>query len=140
LPIMEKDIQKDVEGWLKKRCQEVRVQVSIGDKYFELQEKKDLDVVGITARGKTYIVECKPGSLKRPSQGIGQLLMYKALIELDFSGFKMDLKTKGFNAKLINRIDPSKMRYYLALSKEANKKVLNYMIRELCHGIKIRYL
>lgn len=98
-----------------------------------LQQQK-LDIVGVSPRGKTYVVECKAGVIGRPLQGVGQLTRYRVLIEGDFSGFQRKLGELAEDNELkkrITKISESKLRYYLAVPKNRSKE-WSEILQECC--------
>lgn len=113
---------------------------------WELEELKKrtnqkLDVVGISKKGKIYVVECKAGLINRPLRGAGQLLRYRVLIERNFEKFRENLEDwskrdrKSENRKesevRISKNDESKLRYYLAVPKYREKE-WNEILEECC--------
>ena len=106
-------------------------------------------MIGIDSKGRLYIVECKSGEINRPSRGLGQLLLYAALISRmeNFRGFKDQIENKKSIKICREKLDENERRnlarkigrdnrmfLFLAVSKEPESRL--DLLRELVTYVK----
>jgi len=105
-----------------------------------------LDLVGIRPDGRTYVVECKLGSVNRPAYGLGKLLFYRELILKNRQHFRSELRRKLRKQRkpyaCVSKIRKSSIRYYLILTgKQPFRNMTLRMGKHLSNlNIRVRVL
>jgi hypothetical protein len=140
----ETEIQSLIMKYLRERCGEGNVtkQLEFSSHYWG--KRVILDAIGVDPDGTLYVCECKAGTFLRPSKGIGQLLLYKVLIEGDsLRNFTARLLGKGFDKERLDRAKCDNIRYMLALDRsraEENQELLRKILGLLNQDAKVDIL
>jgi hypothetical protein len=137
--LLESQLESRVLSNLKQKCGNKNITKNFHFHSYRTGANGIIDSVGVDSQGVLHIDEWKTGTLRRPVKGIGQLLLYKALIESDFLHFKTTLhRLRSFDMERLELARVENARYRLILFKELTNDNTRNLVNEIMDQIKPR--